>query len=78
MWTTIARYGQLLDAQLARARLEAEGIEALIPDEHAVSLQSLYTDALGGARVQVLDADAARATAILNEDRSTALDEDSY
>lgn len=76
MWTTIARYALTYEAHLARARLESEGIEALIADEHTMALQSLYADALGGARLQVRDEDADRAQAILDEDRSGLLDED--
>ncbi|WP_097458626.1 putative signal transducing protein [Mangrovitalea sediminis] len=76
MWTTVAQYAQLYEAHLARARLESEGLEVMIADEHTVTLQSLYADALGGVRVQVLDEDADRARAILEEDRSQLLDDD--
>ncbi len=78
MWTTIARYALTYEAHLARARLESEGIEVLIADEHTMALQSLYADALGGARLQVRDEDVERARAILDEDRSGLLEDDRF
>ena len=40
-----------------RTRLEAVGIEAFVQDEHVVQLYWLYSNAIGGVRVQIADED---------------------
>ncbi|MFE8070912.1 DUF2007 domain-containing protein [Marinobacteraceae bacterium S3BR75-40.1] len=75
-WITVARFSMLHEAHLARARLESEGVDVLLPDEHTLTLQQFYVDALGGLRLQVPEADCERAEAILREDRSNLLHEE--
>lgn len=58
-------------AQLARARLEAAGIEAVVADEHLGRMFTLNT--VGGARLQVRQGDAAAAIDLLS--REAALPE---
>lgn len=58
-------------AQLARARLEAAGIEAVVADEHLGRMFTLNT--VGGARLQVREEDAAAAVDLLS--REAALPE---
>lgn len=58
-------------AQLARARLEAAGIEAVVADEHLGRMFTLNT--VGGARLQVRERDAAAAVDLLS--REAALPE---
>jgi hypothetical protein len=62
------------EAHLAKALLVSEGLEAWVLDEHHVSLRWHFAAALGGIKVAVLAADAARARALLAEDRSEALE----
>ncbi|CCQ89877.1 conserved hypothetical protein [Nitrospina gracilis 3/211] len=50
---TIARYSMPYEAHLAKARLEAEGIPVFIADEHLLSINWLYTPAVGGIKVKV-------------------------
>jgi hypothetical protein len=50
-------------AQLARARLEAAGIEAVVADEHLGRMFTLNT--VGGARLQVREGDVAAAIDVL-------------
>lgn len=59
---TVARYSMPYEAHLAKARLEAEGIPVFIADEHLLSINWLYTPAVGGIKVQVPEdwVDAAR------------------
>lgn len=57
----------LLMAQLIKSQLEAEGIEAHIPDQHLVAVAWHLTSAIGGVRVQVSSADLEEARRILNE-----------
>ncbi|MBS0664549.1 MAG: DUF2007 domain-containing protein [Verrucomicrobia bacterium] len=64
---TIASFSQPVEAHLLRTRLEAEGIPAYIRDENLVTLDWLYSNAVGGVKVDVADEDYERAVAILAE-----------
>lgn len=57
------------EAQLARARLEAEGIHAVVADENFVRLYGALSDAVGGVKLQVREEDVARATELLRTER---------
>ena len=73
MPVTVGRYDFPYEAHIARARLESEGIPAFVVDEHTINMQWLYSQALGGVKVQVPERFAEEALAILNEDRSSDL-----
>lgn len=60
----IATFGNALAAQLARARLEAEGIPAFLTNEHGSS-------AGGGVGLQVAESDVARARELLGASTPT-------
>lgn len=62
---TIARFLVPLDAHILRARLEAEGIPAVLADDNLVQTNSLIAAAVGGVRVQVPATRAAEAQAIV-------------
>ena len=62
---TLVRLGDLTTAQLLRGRLDAEGIEGLLPDEHVATQGWHFHGAIGGIRVQVRRADLERAQEIL-------------
>ena len=53
------------EAQLARARLEAEGIETLVADEHLVRMNWFISGAIGGVKLKVRQEDAERAAEAL-------------
>ncbi|HEY5998697.1 MAG TPA: DUF2007 domain-containing protein [bacterium] len=70
---TIERFLDRVDAQVARSRLEAAGIEAVLADE---GMGGLFGYGLvKGVRLQVPAGDEARARALLAEEPAT-LDED--
>jgi len=62
---TIAKFSQLIEAQLSRATLVGHGIEAFIADEQFATMNPLYLNALGGVRLQVREPDAVRAVEVL-------------
>jgi hypothetical protein len=64
---TLTRCDQLIAAQLLCGRLEAEGIESLIPDENMANQTWHLSRAIGGVRVQVRQIDLERAQQILAE-----------
>ena len=75
-FVTVATFDFSTDAHIALGRLEAEGIEAHLMDEHLVQTDLLYSIAVGGIKLQVEPQDAERALAILAEDHSDEIDED--
>ena len=50
---TVAAFNMPHQAHLAKSRLEAGGIPVFIRDEHLISINNLYSPALGGVKVQV-------------------------
>lgn len=70
---TVAAYREPHVAHLARLRLEAEGIPAFVLNENHVRLNWLYSNALGGVRVQVLQSHAEAAQQVLAADLSGEL-----
>ena len=70
---TLARFRDPLDAELARARLEGAGIDAVILDQHLTGINWFYSLALGGVRVQVEASDLDAARRALREDHSADL-----
>lgn len=75
-WTTIRTYSAPVDAELARAHLESEGIEAIVLDVHQSSLQPLHAFATGGVRLQVSSEAAQRAVQILEHEPDSAISEE--
>ncbi len=65
---TVATFTQGIDAHLARLRLESEGIECVVADEHTVGANWLYSNAVGGVKLQVSTSDVERATGILSRE----------
>jgi len=58
---TVAVFGSMLEAEILRARLAADGIPAIVVDGNLVQAYSLIAIAIGGVRVQVMGEYAARA-----------------
>lgn len=55
-----------MDAYLLRARLESSGITSYIRDENLITLDWLYSNAVGGVKVDVMDEDYEEALQILD------------
>jgi hypothetical protein len=66
--TTIATFSKPEEAHLFRMRLGAAGIPAFVQDEHVVQLYWLYSNVIGGVRVQIADDDLAAAREFLAAD----------
>lgn len=63
---TIAVFDHVMEAEIARGRLEAEGIRAFVQDENLVVQNWLYRNAIGGLQLQVASEEADGAMEILN------------
>ena len=72
---TIASFERPEEAHLLRMRLEAVGIPAFVRDEHFVQMDMLYSNAIGGVRLQVANADLESARTLLAEDRGIENDD---
>jgi hypothetical protein len=62
---TVRRYYTLDEAYIAHGFLESEGIGAFLQDQHLVRMDWLYTNVIGGLRLQVAQDDLERASAVL-------------
>jgi hypothetical protein len=64
---TIATFIYPHEAAILKSRLESEGISCFMKDENTLQVQPFYTNAIGGAKVQVKDDDVIRANKIVEE-----------
>jgi len=62
---TVARFREGYAAHIARGQLQEAGIEAFVFDEHLISTNWLYSDAVGGVKLQVRAEDSDLALSIL-------------
>jgi hypothetical protein len=63
---TIARFTDPPSAHVARALLEAHGIDAYLGNEHYVGMDWLHSQAVGGVELKVVSEQATRAQEILD------------
>ena len=68
MMKTVAAFRDVYQAHLAKGRLEAEGIQAVIADENIVSINWAYSQAVGGVKVQTHKDDFEKAKEVLKDD----------
>jgi DNA-directed RNA polymerase subunit RPC12/RpoP len=61
---TVGTFSTPWEAQIAQARLAAEGVESLVADEHVIRMVAL-SNAIGGIQLKVREPDAAAAAAVL-------------
>lgn len=71
---TVAAFSQPYQAELAKAHLESEGIQAFLSDEYVVGINWFLSNAVGGVTLQVAEPDAVAAREILSTDQSDASD----
>lgn len=64
-FVTIARFSNAFDMHVVKGRLEADGIECFVRDEHTITAIPIYDIALGGIKLQVREADVEAAKEIL-------------
>jgi hypothetical protein len=69
-FTVVASFRDEIDAHAALAKLESEGIEGSLANEHLVGVLWTYSTAVGGVQVQVAPEDAEAAASILAADDS--------
>jgi len=52
-WVVIDGFTDVMQAEIVRGRLEAEGIPAILGNRHLVAADWMYSQALGGVRILV-------------------------
>jgi hypothetical protein len=62
---TAMAFSTLWEAELAGSRLDAEGIPVFLKDGHTVNMNWLFSNAVGGVKVQVGEGELKRAREIL-------------
>ena len=63
----VRQYRDLADAQLAKGVLESAGIPCFLRDENTVRMEWVWSNLMGGVRLQVMEADRAAAEALLSQ-----------
>jgi hypothetical protein len=64
---TVASYDNIEQAELLRIRLEERGVSAYVSDSAVVALNWMYSNAVGGVKVQVDEADIDKVRSLLTE-----------
>lgn len=64
---TIKTFTYAYELAVLKGRLESEGIQCFIKNENFSQIASLYSNAIGGVQLQVLEADIPAAIEILRE-----------
>jgi tetratricopeptide (TPR) repeat protein len=75
---TIARFSHATEAYIPKTRLEAEGLWAFVADAETVTMNWLYSNAIGGVKLQVCEADVERALEILNRQPEPVAEDDRH
>ncbi|ADY50878.1 hypothetical protein Pedsa_0293 [Pseudopedobacter saltans DSM 12145] len=73
---TVKVFDNSIEAHILKSRLESEGIDCFIFDDHMVSLNPLYNVTLGGIKLKVGGSDVERANTIIEQvDNVKSLDD---
>jgi Putative prokaryotic signal transducing protein len=65
-WVEVRSCTFMHEALFLQSVLDGAGIETMIPNEHTIAVNPLWTNLLGGIRVMVRPADLARASELLD------------
>lgn len=70
---TIAQFADYVSANILKSRLEDAGIQCVLKDEHTVTMNWMWANALGGIKVMILEKDKDAALAVIQEDEHETL-----
>jgi predicted nucleic-acid-binding Zn-ribbon protein len=65
--TTIRQYRDQAEASMARSVLQSAGIDCFLRDENTIRIDWLWSNLMGGIRLQVAEEDVEAAEAVLSE-----------
>jgi len=66
-FTAIRSFDSYIPASMLMQRLEEEGIKVYLQDEHTVTLSPMFSNAIGGIKLMVLDDQLERATELIKK-----------
>ena len=75
---TVATFENGIDAEIARGRLESEGITAQVRDASIVGMNWTLSNAIGGVKLDVKLADVGRAKELLDNATPVSLDDEGW
>ena len=75
-FVTIAKYQYSSEAQIAKGRLEADGIDVFLADNLTIDTDPLVSNAIGGVKLKVYSQDERAARDILKSIKVYSLDND--
>ena len=73
-FVTIAKYQYSSEAQIAKGRLEADGIKVFLADNLTIDTDPLVSNAIGGVKLKVYTEDELEAKKILKSIKAYSLD----
>ncbi|MCJ8146702.1 DUF2007 domain-containing protein [Acinetobacter sp. A3.8] len=73
-WVSVQSFSFPYEAQIAKSQLYAVGIDSRMDNEHTINMDWLYSNALGGVRLFVLERDFEKAKKLLEQDFSDDMD----
>jgi len=62
----LTTFDNYMDAHIVQGRLEEQGIRCWLKDEHTLTINPLWSNALGGIKLMVYEEQLERAREILN------------
>lgn len=65
---TLASFTDVIEAKIAQAMLEAEGISCVVQDENIIGMNWMFSTAVGGVKLKVRESDLAEASMLLSAD----------
>src|ERR1700685_2488162 len=66
---TVRQFLTVQEAVMAKSILDSAGIESILADENVISMNWLWSNALGGVKLQVRETDVAVASELLGQNR---------
>lgn len=72
---TLRAYDNYITAHIVKAHLEAEGIRCYLKDENTIVMQWVWSNALGGIKLQVAQEDKEQAETLLADTEQAAAQE---
>ena len=66
-FVSVASYDSYIPAHIALGRLQEEGINCWLRDEHSVTIDPFLSNAIGGIKLMVVSSQSERAISILKD-----------
>lgn len=76
IFSTVAVFQYSAEAQITKGRLEAEGIETFLADNHTIDTDPLVSNAIGGVKLKVLQKDEEKARQVLEAINRYSVDDE--